>query len=516
MSDGVLLWFKRDLRVQDNPALALAASRGGPVLPLFIVEPEAWAQPDASARQYRFVAESLEGLRTEIGGLGAPLIVRVGPAVDVLAELCARFGLREIVSHEETGNAWSYARDRAVGGWARAEGIAWTEVPQLGVVRRLQGRDGWAARREKAIRQHAAPGVSGLRALDLDPGAIPEAGDLGLPFDACPARQPGGRGKAEALLASFLDTRGQTYRRAMSSPLEGEWACSRLSPHLAWGTISGREAARAASARKAAAKGTREGWPKDWKGAMQSFEARLAWRDHFMQKLEDEPAIETRCLHPAYEGLRPREGDAARLRAWETGQTGLPFVDACMRYLIHGGWLNFRMRAMLVAVASYHLWLDWRESGPHLARMFTDYEPGIHWPQMQMQSGTTGMNTVRIYNPVKQGTDQDPAGAFTRRWVPELAEVPDAHLQAPWAWEGAGRVLGRAYPEPVVNVTAAAREAREKVWAVRRGDTFRAEAQRIVKKHASRKDGGAGRHFVDDREKRGTRNADTRQMKLDL
>ena len=117
-----------------------------------------------------------------------------------------------------------------------------------------------------------------------------------------------------------------------------------------------------------------------------------------------------------------------------------------MRYLDHGGWLNFRMRAMLVAVASYHLWLDWRDTGPHLARMFTDYEPGIHWPQMQMQSGTTGMNTVRIYNPVKQGTDQDPGGVFTRRWVPELAEIPDAFLQAPWGWEGAGRILGKRYP----------------------------------------------------------------------
>jgi deoxyribodipyrimidine photo-lyase len=391
-------------------------------------------------------------------------------------------------------------------------GVVWTEVPQLGVVRRLAGRDGWAARRERAVRQPVLAAPVGLRGVEVEPGAIPEAAELGLAFDACPGEAAGGRGEAEALLASFLEVRGQPYRRAMSSPLEGEWACSRLSPHLAWGTISGREAAQAAAARKAAAKGTREGW----RGAMQSFEARLAWRDHFMQKLEDEPAIETRCLHPAYEGLRHRESDGARLRAWETGQTGVPFVDACMRYLTHGGWLNFRMRAMLVAVASYHLWLDWRDTGPHLARMFTDYEPGIHWPQMQMQSGTTGMNTVRIYNPVKQGADQDPGGVFTRRWVPELAEVPDRHLQAPWGWEEAGRVLGRVYPEPVVDVADAARAAREKVWAVRRGGAFRDEAQRIVKKHASRKDGGPGRHFVNDREKRGVRKVDTRQMKLDL
>ncbi|MFW5641518.1 MAG: FAD-binding domain-containing protein, partial [Roseicyclus sp.] len=325
----------------------------------------------------------------------------------------------------------------------------------------------------------------------------------------------GGRAEAERLLGSFLAERGRDYRRAMSSPLGGETACSRLSPHLAWGTISGREAARAAAARRREARGTREGWT----GAMRSFEARLAWRDHFMQKLEDAPRIETACLHPAYEGLRPREPDAARLAAWERGETGIPFVDACMRYLIHGGWLNFRMRAMLVAVASYHLWLDWRATGPHLARMFTDYEPGIHWPQVQMQSGTTGMNTVRIYNPVKQGMDQDPDGVFTRAWLPELAGVPDAFLQRPWDWEGAGRLLGARYPAPLVDPAAAARAAREKVWAVRRGDVFRAEAAAIVRKHASRKEGAAGRHFVDDRARKASgRDAkrDGRQMSLDL
>jgi len=99
---------------------------------------------------------------------------------------------------------------------------------------------------------------------------------------------------------------------------------------------------------------------------------------------------------------------------------------------------------MVTAVASYHLWLDWRTHGPVLAGMFTDYEPGIHWSQVQMQSGTTGMNTVRVYNPVKQGQDQDPDGVFTRRWCPELADVPDAHLQEPWRWDGAGRIVGRS------------------------------------------------------------------------
>ncbi|MEO0380693.1 MAG: FAD-binding domain-containing protein, partial [Pseudomonadota bacterium] len=234
-----------------------------------------------------------------------------------------------------------------------------------------------------------------------------------------------------------------------------------------------------------------------WGGSLKSFQARLAWRDHFTQKLEDEPGLEFHCLHRAYEDLRPRTPDAARLAAWEKGETGIPFVDACMRYLSATGWMNFRMRSMLMAVASYHFWLDWRVTGLHLARQFTDFEPGIHWPQTQMQSGTTGMNTVRIYNPVKQGRDQDPEGTFTRRWCPELAAVPDAHLQSPWDWDGAGGPLGHRYPHPIVDVADAAREARQKVWAVRKGDAFRSEAARVVERHASRKDPQG--HFVNDR-----------------
>jgi len=308
--------------------------------------------------------------------------------------------------------------------------------------------------------------------------------DIDLAVDHCPERQIGGRSIGLGLLDEFLNTRGQTYRKAMSSPLDGEWACSRISPYLAVGALSGREAAKAAKHRAAEVKGTRVGWA----GSMKSFQARLAWRDHFMQKLEDEPEIETRCLHLAYEAMRPSDPDAQRLQAWAMGETGVPFVDACMRFTRAGGWLNFRMRAMVTSFASYHLWLDWRAHGPILARYFTDYEPGIHWSQVQMQSGTTGMNTVRVYNPVKQGHDQDPNGVFVRRWCPELAGVPDAHLHEPWRWDGAGDIVGRVYPRPIVDVQKAAKAARDAVWGVRKGLEFKSEAARIVEKHASRKD----------------------------
>jgi deoxyribodipyrimidine photo-lyase len=495
MGQDVLVWFKRDLRIADNPVLAQAAARGGRVLPLFIVDPGAWAQADASARQWLFVAESLIELRRELAVLGAPLVIRVGPAQAVLAALCQQTGIRQILCLEETGNGWSYARDRAIAAWARDAGIDWQEHPQLGVVRRLRGRDGWARRRENAMRADPIAPPAALQGFAIDPGGLPTAGDLALPPDPCPGRQQGGRKAGLGLLDSFLDHRGVDYRRAMSAPGRAVTACSRLSPHLAWGTLSPRETAQAAARRKTRALDMRDGWAP----ALKSFEARLAWRDHFMQKLEDAPRLETRCLHSAYEGLRPATPDAARLAAWQKGETGLPFVDACMRSLIATGWLNFRMRAMLVSVASYQLWLDWRATGPHLARLFTDFEPGIHWPQMQMQSGTTGMNTLRIYNPVKQGQDQDPTGAFTRRWCPELRDLPDAHLHSPWGWPDAARVLDKTYPSPIVDIAAAARQARDAVWAVRQGAPFHAEAARLIDQHASRKDRGAGRHFVDDR-----------------
>ena len=155
------------------------------------------------------------------------------------------------------------------------------------------------------------------------------------------------------------------------------------------------------------------------------------------------------------------------------------------------GWVNFRMRAMLVAFASYQLWLDWRHTAPVLAREFLDYEPGIHYPQFQMQSGVTGINTLRIYNPVKQAQDQDPEGVFIRHWIPELSKVPLEFLACPWELpdllaQSVGFKPGLDYPLPVVNPHTAISDARAKISAFRKQEGFAEEAKKVYQKHGSR------------------------------
>ncbi len=489
-----VVWFKRDLRIADHQALAQAAMTG-PVLPLYVVEPELWRQPDASARQWCFVADSLRALRADAGRLGVPLIVRSGRVTEVLQQLQETVGINGLWSHQETGNTWTFERDKAVKAWTRDQGIPWIEIQQHGVIRGLKSRTGWAQRWDRFMQRPLAAPPTGIRAIDgINPGVIPTAREMDLADDACPGRQRGGRASGLDLLASFLGTRGAAYHKEMSSPLTAAESCSRLSAHLAIGTLSMREVAQAAWRRLDAVRHLPEADRGTRAAALNAFIGRLHWHCHFIQKLEDAPQHEFRNVHSGYDGLREDAFDASRFAAWAGGRTGFPFVDACMRSLIATGWINFRMRAMLTAFASYHLWLHWRETGLHLARLFTDYEPGIHWNQMQMQSGTTGINTVRIYNPVKQSHDHDPGGIFIRRWVPELAAVPKAFIHEPWRMsaieqEAARCRLGRDYPAPIVDHAAAARAAREQIYAIRRSPAFRGEADAIQARYGSRKSG---------------------------
>lgn len=301
--------------------------------------------------------------------------------------------------------------------------------------------------------------------------------------------QPGGRREALKILDSFLARRSVYYVQNISNPGRSGHYCSRLSGHLTWGSLSVREVVKAT---KAFAQTSAFGQHGEQKRSFSAFNNRLAWRCHFMQKLEDQPSIEFECMHSAYEGIRKTHPQTAiYYQAWAEGRTGYPLIDACMRSLVHRGWITFRMRAMLVSFASYHLWLDWRQTGYHLARVFTDYEPGIHYSQLQMQSGVTGINTTRIYNPIKQSQDQDPKGQFIRQWVPELRNVSDMWIHEPWKMSSALQqrascLIGEDYPAPIVENASAIKAARLGLSAALTQADYRQEANQIFDKLGSR------------------------------
>lgn len=497
-----VVWFKRDLRIRDHAPLSKAAERG-PVIGIYIFEPDLIASPDFDRSHFEFIRESLTELQINLRKIGSELLVLHGEVTFCLSKLWDRLPFTSLWSHEETGNDITFKRDLRVKAWCKKKSIAWSEHRQFGVIRGLKSRAKWADCWHEHMTSLLLPIPNIISPLSAEQKTliyqwinIPDNDQIGSSGLTKPFALRAGEALAQKTLDSFLNSRGLTYSYGMSSPVTGFRSCSRLSPYLAWGNISIRDVYQSVRSRIAELREQQAfGMPVDrrWFLSLSAFESRLRWHCHFIQKLETEPALEFENAMRAFNGMRETQFNDNYFNAWCLGQTGYPMIDACMRALHSGGWINFRMRAMLVSFASYQLWLHWRKPALFLARHFLDYEPGIHYSQIQMQSGTTGINAIRIYSPIKQVLDQDPDGRFIRHFLPELAMIPNEYLPEPHKMplslqKELNCVIGSHYPEPIVDHTAAFKLARQRYADFKKSvaSQVKREKPRILRRHTKK------------------------------
>lgn len=473
--------LKRDLRLQDNEAIYNALQSGRKTILIYVFEDVLLNDSHYSERHWNFIKESLVDINNSLKTYNSKVLIVQGNINRTLQIVQETYKITHLYSHQETGIKVTYDRDKMLKRFLANNMITWTENVNNGVFRGLRDRTDWIEKWEQFMSQPLLPFAPKAGQLFTTEEIQKLATSFHAPnLDTNPDTlfQKGGTTMAMKYMITFFKDRGKNYSYHISKPLLSRTSCSRLSPYLAWGNLSVRQVWKEA---------TRCIQQKIYKKHMEAFRSRLRWQAHFIQKFEMEDEMEFLSINKGYHKLKKQVSEQY-IEAWKNGLTGFPLVDACMRCLKETGYLNFRMRAMVVSFFTHNLWQPWQKATVILSRYFLDFEPGIHFPQIQMQAGETGINMLRMYNPTKNSLAHDSEGIFIKKWVPELSNLETHFVHEPskmtfMEQQMANFILGKDYPAPIVNLQQTRKRAGDILWSMKDENTVIEESFRIIKKH---------------------------------